>query len=52
MFLEKDTLESVKELEVDTTPVKVLWHSKINQVKLLRDDTTIMLQFTACASRL
>jgi WD repeat-containing protein 70 len=34
MFLEKDTLESVKELEVDTTPVKVLWHSKINQVSV------------------
>ena len=33
MFLEKDSLESVKELEVDTTPVKVLWHSKINQVR-------------------
>ncbi|KAI0343895.1 WD40 repeat-like protein [Trametopsis cervina] len=32
MFLEKNTLESVKELEVDTTPVKVLWHSKINQI--------------------
>lgn len=31
-FLEKDTLESVKELEVDSTPVKVLWHSKINQI--------------------
>lgn len=50
MFLEKDTLESVKELEVDTTPVKVLWHSKINQVKLLRDDTTIMLLFTVYAT--
>ena len=32
LFLEKDGLETVKELEVDTTPVKVLWHSKINQV--------------------
>ncbi|KAI0932454.1 hypothetical protein AcW2_001081 [Taiwanofungus camphoratus] len=32
MFLRKDTLESVKELEVDTTPVKVFWHSKINQI--------------------
>ncbi|KAI0690696.1 transcription factor [Cytidiella melzeri] len=32
MFLEKNTLESVKALEVDTTPVKVLWHSKINQI--------------------
>jgi len=34
MFLRKDNLESVKELEVDTTPVKVVWHSKINQVLL------------------
>ncbi|KAH9950519.1 hypothetical protein B0H21DRAFT_881323 [Amylocystis lapponica] len=32
MFLRKDNLESVKELEVDTTPVKVFWHSKINQI--------------------
>lgn len=32
MFMRKDTLESVKELEVETTPVKVYWHSKINQV--------------------
>ncbi|TFY59502.1 hypothetical protein EVJ58_g5737 [Rhodofomes roseus] len=32
MFMRKDNLESVKELEVDTTPVKVFWHSKINQI--------------------
>ncbi|KZT74818.1 WD40 repeat-like protein [Daedalea quercina L-15889] len=32
MFMRKDSLESVKELEVDTTPVKVYWHSKINQI--------------------
>lgn len=32
MILRKDNLESVKELEVDTTPVKVAWHSKINQI--------------------
>ncbi|THH02476.1 hypothetical protein EW026_g392 [Hermanssonia centrifuga] len=32
VFLSKDGLESVKELEVETTPVKVLWHSKINQI--------------------
>ena len=35
MFLEKNTLEPVKELVVDTTPVKVLWHSKINQVSVV-----------------
>nr|VWO96630.1 Transcriptional repressor TUP1 [Ganoderma boninense] len=32
LFMKKDTLETVKDLEVDTTPVKVFWHSKINQV--------------------
>lgn len=32
MFMHKDSLESEKELLVDSTPVKVLWHSKINQV--------------------
>ena len=35
MFLEKGTLETVKELHVDTTPVRVLWHSKINQVSIV-----------------
>ena len=35
MFMKKDTLETVKDLEVDTTPVKVFWHSKINQVRSL-----------------
>lgn len=33
IFLKKDGLEAVKELVVDTTPVKVIWHSKINQVR-------------------
>lgn len=33
MVLNKLNLEEVvRELEVDSTPVKVLWHSKINQV--------------------
>lgn len=32
VFMKKDTLETVKDLEIDTTPVKVFWHSKINQV--------------------
>ncbi|GLB36380.1 putative WD domain, G-beta repeat [Lyophyllum shimeji] len=31
-FLERNSLETVKELEMDSTPVKVLWHSKINQI--------------------
>jgi hypothetical protein len=32
VFLKKDTLEEVKSLVVDATPVKVTWHPKINQV--------------------
>lgn len=32
LFMKKDTFETVKDLEVNTTPVKVFWHSKINQV--------------------
>ncbi|KAF7339853.1 Transcriptional factor [Mycena venus] len=32
MFLDKNGLDVVKTLEVDATPVKVFWHSKINQI--------------------
>ena len=32
LFMNKDSLEVVKELVVDSSPVKVVWHSKINQV--------------------
>ena len=32
LFLKKEDLEPVKELTVDATPVKVFWHTKINQV--------------------
>ncbi|KAH7908264.1 hypothetical protein BJ138DRAFT_1103658 [Hygrophoropsis aurantiaca] len=32
LFLSRDGLEVTKELEMETTPVKVLWHSKINQI--------------------
>lgn len=32
LFLQKDNLEIVKTLEVGATPVRVFWHSKINQV--------------------
>ncbi|THV05962.1 transcription factor [Dendrothele bispora CBS 962.96] len=32
LFLSKENLEVVKELEVDSTPVRVVWHSKINQI--------------------
>ncbi|KAI3622664.1 transcription factor [Moniliophthora roreri] len=31
MFVSKESLETVKELEVNSTPVRVFWHSKINQ---------------------
>lgn len=35
MILNKGDLgEVVRELELETTPVKVLWHSKINQVRV------------------
>ena len=33
MFLNRSGLEVTKELQVDSTPVKVFWHSKINQVR-------------------
>lgn len=33
VILAKEGLEEVKSLAVDTTPVKVAWHSKINQVR-------------------
>ncbi|KAJ7102169.1 transcription factor [Mycena belliarum] len=32
VFLDKNGLDVVKALEVDATPVKVYWHSKINQI--------------------
>lgn len=32
VFMNKDSLEVAKELVVDSSPVKVVWHSKINQV--------------------
>lgn len=37
LFMKKDTLEEVKSLVVDATPVKVAWHSKINQVSPTTD---------------
>ena len=33
LFLRRDDLEVAQELEMDSTPVKVVWHSKINQVR-------------------
>jgi len=32
VFMQKGGVEEVKSLVVDATPVKVAWHSKINQV--------------------
>jgi WD repeat-containing protein 70 len=39
LFLEKNSLDVIKALEVDSTPVKVFWHSKINQVGLSHNVT-------------
>ena len=36
VFLKKENLEEVKSLGVEATPVKVAWHSKINQVRFGR----------------
>ena len=52
MFLRKDNLESVKELEVETTPVKVCWHSKINQVRLTAPTQPLLTQLFADCDRL
>jgi len=46
MVLNKGDLnEVVRELEVDSTPVKVLWHSKINQVRSLQIHRVTQLKF-------
>jgi hypothetical protein len=31
VFMHRENLETVQEIAVDATPVKVVWHSKINQ---------------------
>lgn len=33
VFMKKENLEIVKRLSVDSTPVKVMWHPKLNQVR-------------------
>ena len=33
LFLRREDLSPVRELEMDSAPVKVLWHPKINQVR-------------------
>jgi WD40 repeat protein len=35
LFLRRDDLEIAQEIEMDSTPVKVVWHPKINQVCLM-----------------
>ena len=35
LFLKREDLSAVRELDMDSTPVKVLWHPKINQVSHL-----------------
>ncbi|TEB39308.1 transcription factor [Coprinellus micaceus] len=32
VFMKKENLEIVKRLQVDSTPVKVMWHPKLNQI--------------------
>lgn len=48
VIMKKDGLEEVKSLAVDTTPVKVAWHSKINQVRSLV--LPFVLIFVECSS--
>ena len=33
MFLRRADLEPVEEIEMESSPVKVIWHPKINQVR-------------------
>jgi hypothetical protein len=47
MFMKKDTLELVKSLVVDATPVKVAWHSKINQVSFGSYSNEILFRLQA-----
>lgn len=34
LFLRREDLEVEREIETESTPVKVVWHPKINQVKV------------------
>ncbi len=43
MILTKQGLKVVKTLEMEATPVKVFWHSKINQVNMALRLPTIIL---------
>lgn len=46
LFMEKDNLEIVKTLAVDATPVKVVWHSKINQIVTGLSNGTIVVLYS------
>lgn len=35
LFLRRENLEVARELDMDSTPVKVVWHPKINQASAL-----------------
>ncbi|KAF8168327.1 hypothetical protein B0H34DRAFT_670517 [Crassisporium funariophilum] len=42
VFLDREGLEEVKSLVVDATPVKVAWHSKINQASLSNGQIVVL----------
>lgn len=46
LFLSRADLSVVKEVEMDSTPVKVLWHSKINQIVTGLSNGTISVLYS------
>ncbi|KZT21698.1 hypothetical protein NEOLEDRAFT_1164515 [Neolentinus lepideus HHB14362 ss-1] len=50
MFLHRDNLEIAREMEMETTPVKVMWHSKINQIVTGLADGSIHVLYSPVTS--
>ena len=46
LLLSRTDLSVVKEVEMDSTPVKVIWHSKINQIVTGLSDGTISVLYS------
>jgi len=46
LFLSRGDLSVVKELEMESTPVKVIWHSKINQIVTGLSNGTISVLYS------
>ncbi|KAG6371641.1 transcription factor [Boletus reticuloceps] len=46
LFLNRTDLSVVKELEMESTPVKVIWHSKINQIVTGLSNGTISVLYS------